>query len=141
MNIKKHIINAAMIMKISKYIKPFDFAVIFLGIALSVSFMISSKRGDESARRLLLITPNEKTYLSWRDAEINLKSMTGKNMTVVVKDGRAMVKESDCPDKVCVHAGWISGCGDMAVCLPNGVALMVECVNDDSDLRLQDGAR
>ncbi|MDR1000735.1 MAG: NusG domain II-containing protein [Clostridiales bacterium] len=32
---------------------------------------------------------------------------------------------SDCPDKVCVHTGYISHAGQTAVCLPNRVAIRI----------------
>lgn len=39
---------------------------------------------------------------------------------------------SDCPDKVCVHAGHMHRAGDTAACLPNGVLLKLAGAAADS---------
>lgn len=44
----------------------------------------------------------------------------------VASDGRARIKESDCPDKVCVRTGWIANPGQVIVCLPNKIVVRVE---------------
>jgi len=49
--------------------------------------------------------------------------------TVVVEiadDGRARVRSSDCPDKVCVKTGWIEHPGEIIVCLPNRVVVEIQ---------------
>jgi hypothetical protein len=38
---------------------------------------------------------------------------------ITVEKGRIRYEVSDCPDKVCVHTGWLSRDGDVAACLPN----------------------
>ena len=47
------------------------------------------------------------------------------NITFVLKNGAVAFQSSDCPDKVCVHTGWLTRQGQMASCLPNGVSLRV----------------
>lgn len=44
----------------------------------------------------------------------------------VAGDGRARMKESDCPDKVCVRTGWIAHPGQVIVCLPNKIVVRIE---------------
>lgn len=46
-------------------------------------------------------------------------------VTLEVKNGAACFKASDCPDKVCVHTGYISHPGQSAVCLPNRLTLRI----------------
>jgi len=47
-------------------------------------------------------------------------SVSGEyNNIILVEKGRIRFKEADCPDRVCVNTGWLTGKGDTAVCLPN----------------------
>jgi heptaprenyl diphosphate synthase len=41
------------------------------------------------------------------------------HMQIEVRGGAVRVTESDCPDQVCVHTGWISRPGGVIVCAPN----------------------
>lgn len=45
---------------------------------------------------------------------------------VEIKNGRARISSSDCPDNSCVNFGWLSRAGQSAVCLPNAVSLVLE---------------
>jgi hypothetical protein len=45
--------------------------------------------------------------------------------TVEIKDGKMRFVSADCPDKVCVHTGWISKSGQLAVCIPNRVMIRI----------------
>ncbi|NMB33841.1 MAG: NusG domain II-containing protein [Clostridium sp.] len=46
--------------------------------------------------------------------------------TILVEKGRIRFKESNCPDKICVNAGWLSKRGDTAVCMPNKAVIVIE---------------
>lgn len=50
----------------------------------------------------------------------------GPHVVFRIKDGRAAFINSDCPDQVCVHTGFIGEAGQFAACLPNRVALRIE---------------
>lgn len=41
------------------------------------------------------------------------------------KDGSIAFVESDCPDKVCIHAGKLKTAGQFAACLPNGIVMKI----------------
>jgi hypothetical protein len=41
------------------------------------------------------------------------------------KDGSIAFEKSDCPDKVCVHAGKLKTAGQFAACLPNGIVMKI----------------
>lgn len=49
---------------------------------------------------------------------------TGRNL-VRVEDGRVMVVEADCPDKICVHTGAISREGEVIACLPHSLIVYI----------------
>ncbi len=48
------------------------------------------------------------------------------------KDGSIAFVESDCPDKVCIHAGKLKTAGQFAACLPNGIVMKIVPVKDRS---------
>ena len=54
------------------------------------------------------------------------------------QDGSIAFVESDCPDKVCIHAGKLKMAGQFAACLPNGIVMKIvpekERSEDDADL-------
>lgn len=62
-----------------------------------------------------------------------LISVTGpRGKTVIEIDGaRARVVDSPCPDKVCVHFGWLSKKDAFSACLPNRVLVTVEAAAGD----------
>lgn len=52
---------------------------------------------------------------------------------IQVEPGRIRFKEASCPDQICVGSGWLSGKGDMAVCLPNYTFVLIEGRNEEID--------
>lgn len=54
------------------------------------------------------------------------------------QDGSIAFEESDCPDKVCIHAGKLKSSGQFAACLPNGIVIKVvpekEHGEEDADM-------
>ena len=45
--------------------------------------------------------------------------------TVVIRDGCVCVESANCPDKICVHTGWIEYDGQLIVCLPHKLIVTV----------------
>ncbi len=58
------------------------------------------------------------------DCEFTVTCAEGSN-TVTVKDGAVMISSADCPDKVCVRTGAISGGAVPIVCLPHRLEIRV----------------
>jgi len=46
-------------------------------------------------------------------------------MLFEVRDGAIAITHSDCPDQICVHSGFLDRPGQVSVCLPNRVSLIV----------------
>lgn len=44
---------------------------------------------------------------------------------IQVRDGQVRFVDSPCPNKLCVHTGWLSQGGEVAICLPNKVSLQI----------------
>jgi hypothetical protein len=51
---------------------------------------------------------------------------------IAVQDGAVGFVSSDCPDKVCIHFGFLRTPGQSAVCLPNKVVVRVALNNGDT---------
>ena len=77
--------------------------------------------------QLLVITTPEGSRVIFltEDQEIVIHSR-GVCLTVVICDGSASVKESDCRDSVCKNSGKISRAGETILCAPAGVTLTVK---------------
>lgn len=67
------------------------------------------------------------------DKEIKLES-DGKYNEVIIKNGKAYMKEANCRDQICVHMREISIDGETIICLPNRVYVEVidKSKEDDS---------
>lgn len=44
---------------------------------------------------------------------------------IQVRNGRVRFVDSPCPNKLCVHTGWLSEGGETAICLPNRVSVKI----------------
>lgn len=44
---------------------------------------------------------------------------------IQVRDGQVRFVSSPCPNKLCIHTGWLSQGGEVAICLPNKVSLQI----------------
>ncbi|UNC90915.1 NusG domain II-containing protein [Candidatus Contubernalis alkaliaceticus] len=55
------------------------------------------------------------------------KEIEGINGLTIIEilDQRVRVISSACPDKLCVHSGWIDKPGQLLVCLPNKVVVRI----------------
>ena len=100
-----------------------DFVILLVFIALAFA-IISIPLGNQSGEfaRVRVNGVSEKL--------LDLRSGAGEyvinGVKVVVENGKVRVKESSCPDSVCVNTGEISKPGQAIVCLPNRVSIQIE---------------
>jgi hypothetical protein len=57
----------------------------------------------------------------------------GKN-TLVIKNGKAFIKDANCPDKICEGHNKISYTGETIVCLPHKVVIEIVAEDTSEDL-------
>lgn len=69
---------------------------------------------------------NKYSYSLLENQEIILKNGL---IIVEIKDKKVRVKQSDCPDKICVKRGWIEKPGQFIICMPN--KLIVKIVGNE----------
>lgn len=106
--------------------KKGDIIVFASIIILSVLLFSFSFFGDDGKQ--VAVTVDNKPYRAYsldKNGEYEIKTENGKN-TLVISDGAAYFKDSDCPDKTCQRMGKISKAGETIVCLPHKVVAEVE---------------
>ena len=52
--------------------------------------------------------------------------LNGGSNTLIVENGEAWISEANCPDKLCIGFGKISKNGEIIVCLPNRLIVVIE---------------
>ncbi len=105
-----------------------DALVILSVLSVAALLFLCFLRGaasDPSENRLVIRTSSEVlSYPLSVDRTVSLSS-DGYTLTVEIRDGRARVSDSDCPDKICQRTGWISRKGETVICAPAAVRLTV----------------
>lgn len=61
----------------------------------------------------------------------------GRINTVQIENGRIRMLEAECPDKTCVHMGWLSSGAMPIVCLPNHLSIEFADSSDNLDAVIQ----
>jgi len=91
-------------------------------------FFLSGKNSGE--KKLYLISEKEKKPIPLVHDKILLDN--GKVIIEVTDEG-ARFLESNCPNHICIKAGWVTECGQAAVCVPNKYAIIMECREEAYD--------
>ena len=112
---------------IDKYIIAFVALLIFLsyaGLAIYRNFqnednltVLIYKEGKLEQKVDLMQTDYKKMTISGKDGSYNI---------IEIKNGRARIVESNCPGKQCVKTGWLSQPGQIAVCAPHKLKVVIE---------------
>lgn len=113
--------------------RPLDLAIVALVIALIVlaGFRIYGNRGN--TLRLVIEAPSGRwIYALDRDLVVPIPGPLGETV-VEIKDGKALVKSSPCPNQTCVAARAIGKSGEWNACLPNKVMIRVESADGEKE--------
>ena len=104
-------------------------SLFIFGIVLTIGIYCFSKHGSE-----VTITVDGQLYGTYpldQSMEIPVELDGRVANTVVIEDGKAFMKEADCPDRLCVHQGAIMRDKQTIVCLPH--KLVVEVVGGEKE--------
>lgn len=121
-------------MKVMSRMKPGDILLVLsVGILVLISliWMDFHNEGKQSNRLIADITSNgeviQKIDLNKvKGSETITVKNKGYELTLVAEKGKLRVLDADCPDKICVHAGWLKEQGDNAICMPSETIVMIE---------------
>lgn len=102
-----------------------DWLVIFVSI-VAVIFMFQQFWSFEPASKLKIRQGNKiiGTYDLNQKRELHIKGKIGESI-ITIKQGKVRFKQSPCPNQYCVHQGWLSLAGQVAICLPNQISLQL----------------
>ncbi len=115
----------------------YDKILIFLIIAAAVfgiyytTMIMDSRHGNYA---IVMVDGKEHSRIELEGAsprEFTVASSRGYN-TIEVGNNRIRIKDSTCPDKICVKEGWISRVNQMTVCMPNRVYIKI--VGQDTEI-------
>ncbi len=92
--------------------------------AVAALFLFGTGGGGTRAR---IIAPGGETVLDLSDSrEMAVTGRDGITLIIETVPGAVRVKDANCPDKLCVGAGFLRRAGDTAVCMPAGITVTVE---------------
>lgn len=112
-----------------KFVKKTDLIIlaVVLAVCLGAWFSYQFVVGKKAAKA-------EIYYKSELVKTVDLTAGVDKSFSIeqnknvvfhVFKDGNICFQESNCPDKVCIHAGKLHTVGESAACLPNSIVLKI----------------
>lgn len=110
-----------------KWFKKSDFILILVLLILAAVVFTAYNlmhRSDGEARCQIYYEGTLVQTLDLSEAHI-FRLDQNPNVRFEIKDNSIAFIESDCPDKVCVHSGYLSRPGQMAACLPNRISIQI----------------
>jgi hypothetical protein len=114
-------------MKAKAYITLADWALVVTILALAASLFFMIPRWVLSGGTEVEVYSSNKIvgrYPLQEDRIVEIPGRLGKTI-VQIKDGRARIKSSPCPNKICVHMGDFGTEGGILICVPNEVVVRV----------------
>jgi hypothetical protein len=106
-------------------LRPLDFIAILLSIIAIAGFSVYAYSGRNKTGDVVIEASGQQwIYPLSADRREIVKGPIGATI-VVIRDGKAFVEDSPCPDKLCVHMPAISKPGQWIACLPNKVFVRV----------------
>lgn len=102
---------------------------------VAVWFWQRNVKVDNPAAQIMINGEIVKVLPLDEDCEFTVECENGYNV-VTVKNGTVCVSDADCPDKVCVSTGAISGGAIPIVCLPHRLEVVVVGVSSEFDAKV-----
>jgi hypothetical protein len=114
-------------MPLKHYIKPLagDWLVILISI-IAIFFMFQQFWSFSPANKLKIRQGNKivGTYDLNQTRELRIHGALGDSL-ISISQGKVRFKQSPCNNQYCVHQGWLSHAGQVAICLPNQISLQL----------------
>lgn len=100
-----------------------DWLVIIVSLILIVGAFHTLWHSERAAK--LRIRQGDAVYATLsldQERAIDIRGPLG-NSRIVIHHGQVRFEHSPCTNQYCVHQGWLSRAGQVAICLPNQVSL------------------
>lgn len=109
-------------------------AIVIIAVAGLVFWMFNRTEGTYVAVKV--DGEVRQMYSLSEDCEVVIKTGADNEHVnvLVIRDGKAFVKEADCPDSICVKTRAASYVGETIVCLPHKLVVEIVADGDVSDL-------
>lgn len=104
---------------------------VLLLLALVLYFQFSAGK-DEGGWAVVTVDGEEVARYSLK--EDGVYPLNGGTNVMQIGDGKAWLIEANCPDHVCIDMGKIQYEGQIIVCLPNRLVVLVEGVKGEADI-------
>lgn len=100
-----------------------DWLIIILSL-VGIFYLFQSLWTNEHAARVQISVGNKiyATYSLNQQRDIHLHGKLG-DAVISISQGKARFSQSPCNTQYCVHQGWLSHAGQVAICLPNQISL------------------
>ena len=102
-----------------------DWLVIVTSL-IAIIFMFQQFWSIEPASKLKIRQGNKVlgTYDLNQVRELKVTGAMGESL-ISINQGKVRFKQSPCRNQYCVHQGWLSRAGQVAICLPNQISLQL----------------
>lgn len=107
-----------------KYIAALVSLLVIAAAGIVIWFVMKNARRVEPMAEIFQDGKLLRTISLSENTEFTIECPEGFN-TITLKDGAIMVSAADCPDRVCVKTGAISGGAVPIVCLPHRLEIRV----------------
>lgn len=100
-----------------------DWLLIVGGVLLVVVLFTSLWNSEHAAK--LRIRQGDNIYATLSLNQHRIMNISGPlgDSRIIIDHGRVRFERSPCTNQYCVHQGWLSHAGQVAICLPNRVSL------------------
>ena len=106
-------------------LRAVDYLAVLISLLAVGGFSLYAYAGRAGAGEVVIeASGSQWIYPLNNDRRETVKGPLGETI-VRIRDGKAMVEDSPCPDKLCVNMQAISKPGQWIACLPNGVFVRV----------------
>ncbi len=103
-----------------------DYVVLLLAAVAAIGCCIRIWWPRAVGQTAVVMTPyGEQRYSLSQTETVTVEGNNGTVLSIEIAGGRVRVLDSNCPDQVCVHSGWLSKNGQTAACVPAGVSVRV----------------
>ena len=124
--------------KICKH--KWDIIIILAAIFIAgISWFVFNNRGNVGGNYVQIIVDGTITdnYLLSENGEFEINNGEHRNI-LYIADGKAYMKDADCPDRLCISQGIISKNGQSIICLPNRIVVkIISDIEDEVDAYAQ----
>ncbi len=118
-----------------KLISRNDIILIIIVLIIGVAAFFFIKAGQKKGGEILITLDGEEygRYPLDTEKEITIDDGDYSN-TIVIEDGKASMRNADCPDQICVNHTPIYKNGETIICLPHRLVILVEDQNENNTI-------